>query len=657
MTTTIDDYRAVMAQARVESIDFPGCYLDRSPTGSGKSHADIAAVIKAGTSLVVTPTHDNCEEQVELFYANGITAVAYPAMTEETCKNYETASDCLNAGLNMSAAVCLTCELRENCYYIRQMKEAERSDNRLATHARAALSLAELMHAANFISIHEDATNVVRPTKSATDGFDRLVHVAQLAAGMAWNASILTPNNSLRAFFEQVIRTAEFFRDELSFGDRTRLLQLSDFITTAPPSAEATLFRAMKELKVRPPADVTRIVLAAVQGRLKSVTVRIDSFLVSGGQTDTKRSLQAVWRNEIGEQKTVWFCDATASHEELTEIIGQPVRDMTPSGRLQLRQTIAQVTLDVTKRTTPQKIVAILSAILVACPGFDRIGIIAHREHCPLIQGNAKADAKLSPELQRRIAKIEHHRSGAGRGSNAWHAECDLLIVLGTPRVPPAAVRTRLIQANQAAAATCTAEQAGWGKDYWLAKTIAGSARQVQFLTYSDHRWHRAHAAIVAAELRQAVGRGRGLLDSGIPVVVVTTTPLGYRVVDHDPLPMTVTEDEILTVMRTLSEEKLTEHFAKGAAEVENTDLTEHSANTYILGECSVNPCPIFAREIGSRIGKSESYVSRTLAHLEEHGIVRRIGRRGGWQPTERPPIVSKGAGRAGDEAAKGGAA
>lgn len=662
MTISIKSYRAMMAKARIDSVGVPGIYLDRSPTGSGKSYADMAAIQMVDKSIVLAPTHENCTELWELFNLNRILAEAYPPLDEDHCNNFSTALDCIDCGLSVSAAVCPTCPLREGCLYIELMKKAENADHRIATHSRASRNLTELTSAADFVSIHEEPINVIKPTADANheEGFNKLIEVAGVASHIAWGLSAAS-SDTLRAFYHTVKRTANRFRDELMLNDQTRLLQLSDFVTNTPHSAEAILYRAILESKIRPPADTTRIVLAAVQGRLKSVTVRLDTVSRKGGKTETKRSLQGVWSNEFGDDKAVWFCDATSNRDELAEILGRPVIDMTPGHRLQLRQPIVQIPLDVTKQTTPQRIIAMLESILAACLGFDRIGVITHREHCPLIEGTAQSDVKLSPESQARIAKVKYYRSGAGRGSNAWYTECDLLIVLGTPRVPPAVVRTRLIQAGRHAAAECTAEEAGWGPDYWLAKTISGGARQIMFRTYRDHRWHAAQNAIVASEIKQAVGRGRGLLDSGIPVVAVTTQPLGYRVVDHDPYQPTPSEQVILIALEAIGEEKLrpppptevdqiSEVLPTGTDTIETASLSEVLPNKYYLGTTSLNESddrlsdpPVFASEIATRIDKTPRHVLNVLKSLEECGLVRHVGQRGGWITSGgTPPVLVK---------------
>ncbi len=76
----IEDWRAEMAQARRDSVGKPGMYLDRSPTGAGKSYADISAAGLAGSSLTLLHVHDNCGELVAAMKAAGLDAAAYPAL-------------------------------------------------------------------------------------------------------------------------------------------------------------------------------------------------------------------------------------------------------------------------------------------------------------------------------------------------------------------------------------------------------------------------------------------------------------------------------------------------------------------------------------------------------------------------------------------------
>ena len=72
---------------------------------------------------------------------------------------------------------------------------------------------------------------------------------------------------------------------------------------------------------------------------------------------------------------------------------------------------------------------------------------------------------------------------------------------------------------------------------------------------YRDHDWHRAYRAIVASELIQAIGRGRAILDTGIPVLVLSNEPLGLPLIDGDFEPLTDSEAEPLSELKSTGPE------------------------------------------------------------------------------------------------------
>ncbi len=193
------EYRAEMVSSRLDSINHPGIYCDRSPAGSGKSSADRPAVAAAESSLTVLPTHKNCAEVVNDYRHDGLDAVAYPQLKPETCVNYDEAVQAINSGLSASSALCPTCGARTKCLYREGMEEADAAAHRLATHQRACLTFSTIADGRNYIVIHEDATNLIRPTAEIATGFDQVAIVAQYAKAAAW-----THNVDSMHFFERL---------------------------------------------------------------------------------------------------------------------------------------------------------------------------------------------------------------------------------------------------------------------------------------------------------------------------------------------------------------------------------------------------------------------------------------------------------------------
>jgi hypothetical protein len=141
---SLDEYRQQIGQSRIESVGTPGIYLDTSPTGSGKSHADRKAADMAGTSLTIEPTHKNCEQTESDYQKHGLDAAAYPKLDGKSCQNLDEAERALKHGLTVSGAVCVGCSFRDSCDYRHDLEIAENSPHRIATHHRASLSFAEL---------------------------------------------------------------------------------------------------------------------------------------------------------------------------------------------------------------------------------------------------------------------------------------------------------------------------------------------------------------------------------------------------------------------------------------------------------------------------------------------------------------------------------
>ncbi len=368
-----------------------------------------------------------------------------------------------------------------------------------------------------------------------------------------------------------------------------------------------------------------RIAKAAANGDLVELVLRVDKILTKGREAAVRRSVVAVWQTKIPDQAAAWFCDATADVDELRTILGRPVSDKTPLGDLEHRHPAVQVTTDVKKSTAPSKVVGILRGILAAFQHADRIGIIAHQEHLPIIRGTAQnPEHRLDESLRRRIAKIEYFRSGEGRGSNSWIDQCDLLVVVGTPRVPPPAVKLRLIQVGVVLAA---ARDGQWEADWWSGKTTTGKRVTIRTSAYRDHDWYAAHRSIVRAELIQAIGRGRGICEKGIPVVVLSNEPLGLPILEIDVRPV---PDTAVKVLQAIS--RLSALIPKGESPGDQQSSYLHQTlNNNTLGKGAVS-----SSEIAHFIKIKDRQTIYLLNGLAERGFVQRIGKRGGWTLTPK---------------------
>jgi hypothetical protein len=539
------EVREEIAGARVGSIGRPGAYFDGSPPGTGKSTADIPAARLAKSSLTVLLTHGNCEEVADDYRRNGLDAASYPKLTKETCANYDEAVAAIEAGLSASSAVCPGCMFRSGCEYQSALTEAGVAPHRLATHHRAQLSFEALAKDAKYITIHEDAAKLLRPFIETSTGLDKVVAVVRAAKDTANDRD----NMDLYHFFWRMEDGACKLAECLQDAERTVSVEPPG-PCVPPRNAEACLWGAMLNLGIHPPGDAVRIVKGWAAGDLKELSVRVDKVFGKGGQDKIRKSLFAVWQTDLPPDAAVWLSDGTADHRELELMAGRPVANMTPVGTPERRHQAVQIPMDVTKATVQKTVLGIVRGVLAAFPGARRIGIICHREHVACLSGTAKSGPVLEEHLRERIAKIEYFRSGEGRGSNQWLDACDFILVLGTPRVPPAAVRSRLLQTGRVSAA---ARDGRWDRDYWSGVTAEGERRTIRTSAYRDWDWHHAHRAIVRAELVQAIGRARGICDNGLPVAVVSNESLDLPILAKEAPTIGETELRILQAIVKLS--------------------------------------------------------------------------------------------------------
>jgi hypothetical protein len=660
----LKDYRKDMARARKDSLDVGAAiYLDTSPTGSGKTFTDTAVARAAKSSLTVLRTHRNCREVEEEYQRAGLLAASYPELSAKVCRNFEQATIALGAGLSASATVCLECPHNDTCEYREAMDNAEGSPHALATHKRAELSFETIAEGRKYITIHEDPVDLLAPTAEAAAGLDQVAQVARHAGAAAWDRNDMDG----RYFFGRVEEAAHWLMDRLADTTDTTSLPLP-LGASSPRQVDANLWRAMNATGIFPPSEPMRICKAIAAGELHELTIRVDRCFGKGKEQVTRRAVLAVWHTKLPPKATVWINDATADLAEIQAVSDRPVLDMTPEGRLRRQHPAVQIPLDVKKGTSVATVISTVRGVLASIGDYRQIGVVCDQKHVPALRGTSHGD-NLDPHSRSRIVKIEHFRSGESRGSNLWLEECDLLLILGTPRVPPYAIKQRLIRSGRSVAA---ARDGGWEKDYWSGVTVSGKRRTVQTLAYRDRDWHTAHQAIVRAELLQAVGRGRGICDNGLPVAVVSCEDLGLPLFDTEIHPIDETAWTVLEALRDLS--TLSDVFPKGGSRLlgeMNTPRLSHAIPNNNIGLTSLSrgkldapSRPILSSELAHQIGRTKSWVCRILNSLFACGLVHRIGQRGGWvlsgtgrrlvapepaEPIDRPAPCSIRGGGAGE--------
>jgi DNA-binding transcriptional ArsR family regulator len=429
------------------------------------------------------------------------------------------------------------------------------------------------------VSVHENATALLRPTTQADD-------VGLAAVESVLNETLNRPSflddstDEQFTFVSRMLENAEWMRSQFRDVKQTAELELPDGLKK-PAGIDAVLFVVGQG---QPIGQTLRIVMAATVGELSSLSIVVGTHFAKGGEKTEHRHLEAVWNNEPNRKSTTWFADATAG-DELIKLLPNLV-DQTPRGRLESVRKTVEIPRDVTIGTAPKTVQNVIRGVLADRPHAQRVGIICH-------QGHKKAIDELEPIFRDRIVKIEHFGSGLDRSTNSWHRECDFLLVVGTPRVPPSAVQNHLVRIGHTEAA---AAESGWGPFRWQGTTESGENVIVEGRAYKNEQWQAAHRALVRSALLQAAGRARNHQVDGIEAVIVSTEEIGQTLSDSSFQPLGKMPAMVLQAIGN------------------NSDT---NANKLLLGKMS---------ELSEALGVTDRTVRRALAELETRGLVRKNG-------------------------------
>lgn len=582
-------------------------------------------------SLFVYPTHANCLEIEETLVSSGVDACTYPGRLtsdddkrEQNCWN-DDANEAEKMGFSVVTSVCPSCSHQSECWrfgYLRQMADASEAHVALCTHKRIEFAgLTEFVASRQYLSIHENPVNLLRPQTKAS--LNDLIQIQ-----MVLNRILNDPFHLdwFGAAKPQKIRGRLLEGDEVLICKERQYrfcLRLADLVDdlvqrvftaerttelifphrhSLAEGVERTLFRATRRAQAKIQGQPWRFVLAAMTGALHSaaiVVTRRKSSTAGGSASEEELNRFAVGfgNNTPPADMVTWFSDATMTVDLLRSLLGASVNDATPAGRLELQKKAIQIPRDITRQTAVSTVARLLRGVLTDRAEVQRAGLICHRTHLAVL-------TEMESIFANRIVKSAYFGSGEERSSNAWQHECDLIIVAGTPRVPPDDVAIHLIQIGEIGAAC---RDVTWGPLKWETRTEAGQTVVITGSGYADPVWRRGHQNLVRATLVQAIGRGRGILEDGCEVVVLSTEECGLPISDGKPTVLNKSAAMILTRLKELS--------------------PENSIYNYI------EKSGVKTAQLATETGLSVSVVRGNLSLLENLGRVCKIGERGGWRP------------------------
>lgn len=577
-------------------------------------------------SLHVYPTHSNCHEVERLYLNAGIDVATYPARQtkdsdDQTQNCWNTDADIAeNMGFPVVKTVCAVCPHHEQCAvsgYLRQLITAKKAIVSLCTQKRVELSgFSDLAGNRDYVSIHEDPINLLRPRADASEEDLRLLKVVPLLMlndpwFLDWFGDDMAVDDEGNPYHseEKALRRQRLYdatvRVAVLVDDLIRTIQSTDVSTEwspidcrkLPEGFERTLFFATRSARVRFFGNPWRFVLAAASGSLSSSAILVSKPFTKGGARALDKLAVGFRQNHPPRHAVVWFNDATIEPDRIVALLGGAVHEWTPNGRLPLQKKAVQILRDVTQNTTLKTVANVLRGVLADRPQFQRIGLIGHRKHMGVVK-------TLGSDFAPRIVKKTYFGSGEERSSNEWTKECDLIIVCGTPRIPPDAVAAYLLQVGDVASAC---REGKWDKILWEGHTESGELVKVPSRGYLDEAWRRANREKVRSTLVQAIGRGRGILESGCEVIVLSNEECGLPISDDGLRPLNGSSVRVLEVLARLSPENPIQRY---------------------IGKSGVS-----TERIAKAISLSVSQARDLLGDLEHRGLVRKVGERGGWMP------------------------
>ncbi len=216
--------------------------------------------------------------------------------------------------------------------------------------------------------------------------------------------------------------------------------------------------------------------LAYCHGELESLTAVVDEAKLKEGKPHFTKGLVGVWKNDLPKDSVVWIENASTTARALQELTQSKIEDKTPFGRLDYKfPPIQYPECDITQNSSGNTVRSVLRGLLAKFSDKTKIGVINHQCHIAEID-------KLAPLWKNRINRIEYFRSGKDRASNSW-LNCDLILVLGTPRVPPSAIRDQLIRLGRigsSSALTFNNSFVSFGSYVWEGKRMNGELVRVK---------------------------------------------------------------------------------------------------------------------------------------------------------------------------------
>ncbi|MBD3672749.1 MAG: DUF3854 domain-containing protein [Planctomycetaceae bacterium] len=633
----IADWRQELHKIRIAEWKFGNPQFDGSPPGLGKSYADRQLMKLSNSTLTVVPTLQNARDLETELSSGGILAQAYPDLTQVTCRNHAEAVRARKMSLPVTKIICPRCPFKHDCEqdgYLSLINKAGREPHSICTQERFARNTASLSLKRDVIFFHEEVRNAFQRSEAVkVEDFIALLDLLFFAS----NSSQALGLKHEAQFFDALWRTV---CEIVMFSRNCRTVQPIKTLAYAFPSADwqRSLWKKIEYYRQLPENKGFVINGTALRTVVDAIQMKCDLVIRPARMSQEAAEIIVTWKTPIPAGPKIWLADGSEALHNVQSSIGSlVVSDRTPKGKIRRQKLVCQIPRMIRKKTSPSTVKKLVRDVLSRLPDHRKVGLIVHRKHLSAIK-ELKAR-----EFPTQIHRFTHFRSGEDTGSNSW-LDCDVLIILGTPYVPPRAIQKELIRQGKIEAAN---RDGLWGDRFWYGQSIDQRAVTISSRGYRDPDWHDAYKCVVRSKLIQGMERSRSYLPYGIPLTLVfSLEPLGIPVFDKKWFKgVSLTESRLLTVLSQEAQKAGLSGWSKKKCSVgiAATDCISNPiqrvADIFAVafsGAYSINQNAqrgVATSVLAKKLNVSARTVRDQLKNLSEKDLVLRIGKRSGWLP------------------------
>ena len=570
------------------------------------------------SSLTICQSRAQCGQALEAMLAQGLDAAVYPSRVRVeskvdrneiveigNCKNMREVEKAEGMGLPAMGAVCVLCPYNAGCSYLEELDRVRKTAHVVMTASRAIYTdlEGECDKKDVVFVVNGRAMDVLKPIISIDLSIDEVcgsLEVIVEAARECTQARLKYGEYEESLFFRSILELARVLGLGVARGDPG---PVSIEANGSPPKGWASAIKdALGRIRAIPDDHLKSLVSICTLHALGKLD-KPPLVLPFGDRVTIIARLPTRILS-----KPVLILDPTLKPRYLEQALDVPVTavDSSPPPT-----TALQVAERITAQTRPEVVAKIIRGYL--CMGIRQLGVV-YPEDC-----HFEVERHMTPEERTRAIF-----AGWTGAMTVFH-NCDLIIVLGEPPVPPKAVVVRLCHTGQGESAV---EEGDWGPLPW----VTGTGEDVDRNGYRNPAWREAHQAIQTGRLRQVLANipGRVILHSaeemGLPLIqpCIRLNPEQARILETLDVQ---TRGKFLNSINTNGFSASPESATKIDSSSVPSPLKPYLL--YLVALFSDARKEYTTKDLSAISGRSEATVRSHLKILEEVGWVSRKGKRG----------------------------